>query len=92
VEFPDSREVLKLLMGIVRYHFSADWSSAVFLKLGSERRKYVMAEEFYWRSKICQYELKLVWRYSTLIIPSLRTVELGIYCKQRWRGVYLFDF
>ena len=37
------------------------------------------------------YELKFVWRYSTLIIPSLRTAAVGIYCKQRWHGVYNFD-
>jgi hypothetical protein len=50
----------------------------VFLKLGSvnsvrgsERRKWVMAEVFHWRPSICMYELKFVWRHSTLIIPSL---------------------
>ena len=30
-----------------------------------------MAEEFYWRAYIRTYELKFVWRHSTLIIPSL---------------------
>ena len=59
---------------------------------GSERRKCVVEEEFYWRSKICTYELKLVWPYSTLIITSLRTVALGVYCKYRRHGVYYFDF
>jgi hypothetical protein len=38
---------------------------------GSEIRKYVMAEPFYLRSYIFMYELKLVWRLSTLIIPLL---------------------
>jgi hypothetical protein len=37
---------------------------------GSERRKCVMAEEFYLRFKICIYELKLVWRYYSVIPDS----------------------
>jgi hypothetical protein len=37
-------------------------------------------------------ELKFVWRYSTLIIPFLLTVALGIYCKQRRHSGYNFDF
>ena len=55
------------------------YSNALFLKLGSrkevftvsERRQCVMAEELYWQSEICTYELKFIWRCSTLIIPSL---------------------
>jgi hypothetical protein len=38
---------------------------------GSERRQHVMAEEFYWLSETCTYELKFVRRHSTLFIPSL---------------------
>jgi hypothetical protein len=30
-----------------------------------------MAEEFYWQYEICTYELKFVWRHSTIIIPPL---------------------
>jgi hypothetical protein len=37
----------------------------------SERRKCVMAEEFYWQFEICMYKLNFAWRHSTLIIPSL---------------------
>jgi len=37
----------------------------------SERRKCLMEAEIYWRSQICVYELKFLWRHSTLIIPSL---------------------
>jgi hypothetical protein len=59
---------------------------------GSERRNCVMAEEFYWRSKICTYELKSVWQYSTLITLSLWTVALGIFYKQRRHGMHHFDF
>jgi len=33
---------------------------------GSERRKCVMAEEFYWRSSISVYKLKFMWRHLTL--------------------------
>ena len=38
----------------------------------SDRRKCVMAEECYWWSSICTYELKFVWPHSTLIILSLK--------------------
>jgi hypothetical protein len=46
-----------------RFHKGAVW--------GSEKRKCVMVEEFYWRSYIRTYELKFVWRHSTVIIPPL---------------------
>jgi hypothetical protein len=59
---------------------------------GSERRKRIIAEEFYWLPEICMYELKFVWRYSTLIILSLRTVVIGIHFKQRRHSVYKFGF
>ena len=58
----------------------------------SKIRKCVMAEEFIWPSKICMNECKFVWRYSTLIIPSLRIVAFGIYFKQIRHGMYHFDF
>jgi hypothetical protein len=58
----------------------------------AKRRKCIMAKGSYWRSKICMYELKLEWRYSTLIVPSLLVVTLGIYCKQRRHGVCHFEF
>ena len=45
---------------------------------GSERRACVWGEEFYWRSSIFMYELKFVWRHSTLIIPSLTTHRQSI--------------
>jgi hypothetical protein len=38
---------------------------------GSKRRNCRKAEDFYWRSLICTYELQPVWRSPTLIIPSL---------------------
>ena len=42
-----------------------------------------MAEEFYWQFEICMYELKFVWRPSTLIIPSLITRRHSIAASKR---------
>ena len=57
-------------------------AAAVVMKLGSavgvrgsERRKCVMAEQFYWRSDICVLDLKCVWRQSTLIGPSCQDAD-----------------
>ena len=60
---------------------------AVFLKLGSERRKCVMAQQFYWRSEICTYECK--WKIS---------FNYGVFKCSSWKilfdkhDVFHFDF
>jgi hypothetical protein len=77
-------------------------SKALFLRLASAKGcqgiretkmrnggRFLLADQ---KSYVCMYELKFVWRYSTLIIPSLRAVALGICCKQRQHGGYHFGF
>jgi hypothetical protein len=53
----------------------------------SERRKCVMAEEFYWRSKICMYECKWKISFNDGVLSVILLKMLFI--KQ---DVYHFDF
>ena len=77
--------------GVSRKQSFSNWVQRKGVR-GSDRPKCVMADEFYWRSEICTYELKFMLRYSTLIIPSLRTAAFGIYCKQWCVPFWFFKF